>query len=48
MEETIINEAVRIYRKFGEQSIDVIDELITFDSSNRYFWKNVKKYIQSI
>jgi hypothetical protein len=48
MENRIISEAVRLYNKFGEKSIDVIEELIIFDSSNRYFWKSVKNYIETI
>lgn len=45
IDENIIFEANRLFKKFGNTAIDVVSEIKKYDNNDIYFWQCVENYI---
>lgn len=45
MDEKVIEEAERLYKKFGGNARYLPEEFIRIDNGDRFFWQDVKKCI---
>ena len=41
MEENVINEVKRLYKKFGIHAVDVVEEIKKYDKLDWWFWEEV-------
>ena len=44
-DEIVINEAERLYKKFGNLALEVVKEIKIYDKNDTYFWQCVEDYI---
>jgi len=48
MEGNVINEALRLEKKFGIHAVDVVEEIKKYDKNDLYFWEEVINCLRKI